>query len=106
MPIQYGLKEQTTDRVPGNLVDLRLYASRAPDLNTSFYVLSCRFEIAQKVERDCQSDVASYHKRRVILLLRQRVDSFGNPHRCSHLVSDEGITTLTHQCGKQEHGMI
>ena len=55
-------KNRQPTACPGNLCDLRLYASGAPDLNTSSRVLSCGLEIAQKVERDCQSDVASYHK--------------------------------------------
>ena len=44
-----------------DLFDRRLYASRAPDLETTPRVLSRSLEIAQKVERDCQSVVGPYH---------------------------------------------
>ena len=55
MPLGLGLIAQTTDDGRVELFDLRLYASRAPDLNTTHRVLSCGLEIAQIVERDCQS---------------------------------------------------
>jgi S-adenosylmethionine:tRNA-ribosyltransferase-isomerase (queuine synthetase) len=50
---------------------MRLYTSRAPDLNTTHRVFSRRLEIAQKVMGRCQSAVGRYHLCRVVLNLRQ-----------------------------------
>ncbi len=40
---------------------LRLYTSRAPELNTTHRVLMPRDDIAKIVERACQKVVGSYH---------------------------------------------
>jgi hypothetical protein len=75
---------------------LRLYLSRAPDLNTTHRVLSRSLEIAHEVERSRESPAGPYDEHRVVLILRERIDTLGNLHRCRQLVSDEGIAPLTH----------
>ena len=86
MPVGQGLIAQTVDDRRIEVFRMRLDASRAPDLNTMPRVFSRGLKIAQKVEYDCQSLVGTYHERWVILFLRQRINSFGNLHRCCELV--------------------
>src|SRR6516164_8080562 len=66
---------------------MRLAAARMPDINSTHRESSSGLEIARKVERRCQSVACPNHLRGVILLLRQRVSSFGKLHCSRQLVS-------------------
>src|SRR6516165_9091105 len=106
MPFGQSLEEQTSHGGCGNLIDLTLYASRTPDLDTQHRVFLCYLEITQMVECACQSAAGSYGHRRVILLLCQRVNPFGDLHCRTQLVVDRGIAPLTYQRHIEMHWPI
>src|SRR5262245_40204928 len=81
---------------------MRLVAARMPDINSTHRESSSGLEIAQKVVRRCQSVARPNHLRRVILLLRERVSSFGNLHRSRQLVSHLCMAPLPYECDVQE----
>jgi hypothetical protein len=81
-------------------------AFRAPEVKTTHRKLARGVKIAQIVACACQSARASQHKRSVILLPRQRINSLSNLHRGRQLVGDEGVAPLTHQRRVQEQGAV
>src|SRR5262252_9921685 len=81
---------------------MRLAAARMPDINSTHRESSSGLEIARKVERRCQSVACPNHLRRVILLLRERVSSFGNLHCSRQLVSHLCMAPLPYECDVQE----
>src|ERR1700722_11336835 len=102
MPIGERPIVQTSDGGRDDLLHMRLYAFRTPDLKTTRRVFSCGLEFARIVERARKSSASSYHERGIFLFLRQRVNSFGNLHRGGELLVDEGIAPLTYQCQIQK----
>src|SRR6516162_5317840 len=73
-----------------------------PDINSTHRESSSGLKITGPVERRCQSVACPNHLRRVILLLRQRVSSFGNLHRSRQLVSHQSMAPLPDECDVQE----
>src|SRR6516164_2449873 len=102
MPFGQGHLFQTADDWHIDVFRKRLDVSRAPDPNTMHRVLSRGLEIARKVERACQGVVGPNLYHRVILPLRQRVNSFGDLHCSRHLVSEKCIAPLTYECQVKE----
>src|SRR5215469_11344121 len=102
MPVCKCLVAQAADDWRIDVVRTRLDVPRAPDPNTTHRVLARGLEIAQKVECGCETVVGPNHYRSVTLLLRQRVNSFGNLHCRSQFVPVEGIAPLTYECHVKE----
>src|SRR5262249_26372553 len=106
MPFGEGPIAQTDDDWRLGAFHIRLNVSGAPDLNSADRMLLCGLKVARMVERDCQSAIEFDHYRSVILLLLQRVNSFGNPHCRRELVRVEGIAPLTYECHAKEERTV
>src|SRR5260370_26155688 len=105
MPVCICLVAQAADDWRIDVFRTRLDVPRAPNPNAAHSVLSRALEVAQKVERGGETVVGPNHHRSVILLLRQRVNSFGNLHSRSQFVSVAGIAPLTYECHLKEGRM-
>ncbi len=102
MPVCICLVAQAADDWRIDVFRTRLDVPRAPNPNAAHSVLSRALEVAQKVERGGETVAGPNHYRRVILLLCQRVNSFGNLHCRSQFVPVEGIAPLTYECHVKE----
>src|ERR1700741_3506533 len=102
MPVCKSLLPQAADDWRIDVFRTRLDVPRAPNRNAAHSVLSRALEVAQKGERGGETVAGPAHYRSVILLLRQRVNSFGDLHCRSQFVPVEGIAPLTYECHVKE----
>jgi hypothetical protein len=84
-----------------DLFDGGLYTSRAPNLYTMHRVLSRRLEIAQPVERGCQTAMGSYHERGVVLLFLTWQESCATRSGANQLMTRSGSGSRVGSTGLQ-----
>ena len=89
MPLADSPKGEAGNRRRVDFFDQRWCPTFAPDLNAPPSVLERTLKISHRKESEGQSTTRAYHKRRVILLPRHRVNPLRNLHRRSPLVSHE-----------------
>src|SRR5258708_34591129 len=97
---------QTADDRRIEVFRRKYYGSRAPDLNTVPRVSSRRLEIAQPVERGCQSGAGSNLYRRVFLFCGQREPPFPILISTGTFSRNEPIPQLPLKCQTVDPGWV